>query len=281
MNQMTAQTFRTADGCNLYVRTGRGRASSSATHAPAQVLMLHSLFFTGEMFEDVRAFLPENTVIFAPDHRGQGESDVYVGVPTISQLAEDMIALIERFIGEPVHLVGSSMGGDVAMHIALTRPELIKTLTLSCCTAHAEQQPERFAALEANIRAQGTEPLLDVLMATMFGETFVAAKGRRYHFWREQFAARNKSVADAVHEVFARADVSAAITQLPLPLLLVSGQLDRAKRPEDMAFIFSLKPGSRHLIIAEAGHTPPVETPEVFAQALIELWQHAGKNNPN
>lgn len=273
MTAMTAHTYRTGDGCNLWVRRGAGLAEPCGAADIGPVLMLHSLFFTGQMFDGLRPYLPTSALLYAPDHRGQGRSDGGAANPSIERLAADMIELIEHHIGAPVHLVGSSMGGYVAMHIARLRPDLLKSLTLSCCTAHAERQPERFAALESRIREHGTGDLQDALRDTMFGEAFVASQSPDGLAWREHFGSLPREVADAVHQVFARPGVEASMADLPSPLLLVSGQLDRAKRPADMDYIHQLTPGSRHLVIDQAGHTPPVETPAIFAQALLELWQ--------
>src|SRR5689334_16715589 len=49
---------------------------------------------------------------------------------TVPQLAEDVAALI-RMQREPAHLVGLSLGGAVAMQIAITSPELVCSLTVS------------------------------------------------------------------------------------------------------------------------------------------------------
>lgn len=280
MSAFSIGTFRTSDGCDLRVRRAAGHAADNTQIISNPVLMLHSLFFTGEMFESLLPSLPGSAQVYAPDHRGQGDSDTAGKTPSISRLASDMIELIEGHIGAPVHLVGSSMGGYVAMQMAIQRPDLLKSLTLSCCTAHAEKQPERFAALEARIREQGSEPMVDALLETMFGEAFIGSGSIQCKTWRERFIELPKRIADAVHEVFARSSFESSVRDLPMPLLLVSGQLDRAKRPDDMDFIHKIKNGSRHLVIPDAGHTPPVETPQVFAEALLEVWRKVEEEAP-
>lgn len=269
---MNARYFASDDGARLCYRTWP--ANVRAIPARSQpVVMLHSLFFDSRMFDDVCAWLPAEYPVFAIDHRGQGDSERADSAPSIDRLASDVIVLIEQVIGQPVHLVGSSMGGYVAMRVAERRPDLLRSSTWSCCTAHAERQPERFAALEANIRANGTAMLGETLLATMFGERFVTANDARCRHWRAVFESRGPGVADAVHEVFAREGAEAMLANLQMPLLLFSGELDRAKRPADMTYIAERVAGSRHVVLADAGHTPPVESPAIFAAELVRFWR--------
>jgi 3-oxoadipate enol-lactonase len=274
---MTARFFLADDTARLYCRQPSELASAPGG---APVLMLHSLFFDGSMFDAVRARLPRDLAVFAPDHRGQGRSEAGSEAPSIDRLASDTIGMIEAMSAGPVHLVGSSMGGYVALRIAQRRPELLRSCVLSCCTAHAERQPERFAVLEARIRDEGTANMGESLLRTMFGERFVARDDETCRAWRRHFEALDRGVADAVHGVFARPGYEAMLAGLRMPLLLFSGELDRAKRPADMQYIAERVAGSRHIVVADAGHTPPVECPVLFAEELLRFWRDSVADFP-
>ncbi len=73
------------------------------------------------------------------DNRDTGNSDRVAEPYTISDLAGDTISLIESLALGPVHLLGLSMGGMVAMEAALTRPALVKTLILAGTACNADQ----------------------------------------------------------------------------------------------------------------------------------------------
>ncbi|MCY1193042.1 alpha/beta hydrolase [Achromobacter veterisilvae] len=270
---MQRSTFLTNDGAQL------SYASWPARQADAQpVVMLHSLFFGADMFDAVVPRLGGDYAVLAVDHRGQGASSAGAQPASMLRLAQDTIALIEARVGGPAHVVGSSMGGYVALQMAALRPDLLRTLTLSCCTAHAERQPERFDALEAALREQGPARLVDTLMATMFSEHFMQqgdAQARAR--WRAHFAALPRSVADAVHGVFSRPGYEPLLPGLDMPVLLCSGQGDRAKRPEDMQYIADRVAGSRHVTFERAGHTPPVEDPARFAAELLRFWRASAR----
>jgi pimeloyl-ACP methyl ester carboxylesterase len=69
--------------------------------------------------------------MIVPDQWGCGFSDAWIGEDAfaLADEARPIIDLIER-VGRPVHLVGHSYGGGVALHIAHRRPDLLKSLVL-------------------------------------------------------------------------------------------------------------------------------------------------------
>jgi 3-oxoadipate enol-lactonase len=266
----TERTCIADDGAALHVFEREPVGPSAGT-----VLCLPSLFFGATMFESLAARLPADWRLVCPDHRGQCRSGSGQQAPTIDRLARDCETLIADSGVGAVHLVGSSMGGYVAMALARRRSDLLLTCTLSCCTAHAEREPERFAALENALRRDGAAAMADRLVETMFGSHTTQADRPLVAHWRNRFAALDPRIADAVHEVFARPAMLDALSALTMPLLLVSGELDRAKRPSDMQDIADRVAGSRHVVMARSGHTPPVEEPDLFARELDALWRAA------
>ncbi|MBP2227878.1 3-oxoadipate enol-lactonase [Azospirillum agricola] len=266
------------DGARLHhVERSTGGAADAAA---GPVILLHSLFFSGAMFDDLLDRLPAGLRCVRPDHRGQGRSETGRNAPSIERLADDTIALIEALGGRPAHLVGSSMGGYVALAVLRRRPELVASAVLSCCTAQPEIQVERFAALENALRTKGAAALVDAIAATMFGTRFIEGgidgSGERLQRWRAAFAEVDDRIADAVHGVAGRTSFVESLPAIRVPLQLVSGALDAAKRPDDMQFIADRVSGSRHVTLEQSGHTPPVEDPDAFAAILRRFWTDIG-----
>jgi 2-succinyl-6-hydroxy-2,4-cyclohexadiene-1-carboxylate synthase len=86
------------------------------------------------------------------DLRGHGQSPQYGDLESysIQLLADDLIALLDKVGNGPVDLLGHSMGGQVALHTVLQRPDLINSLILMDTSAWSFKQPdEGIAAMVA------------------------------------------------------------------------------------------------------------------------------------
>ncbi len=256
----------------MLVDSGLHVLDDAVPGAPVAVL-LHSLFFSGDMFDDVVAELDGAVRSVRPDHRGQGRSAAAGAPLTVDQLTDDVVALVER-LDRPVHLVGSSMGAYVATRVAARRPQLVASCALLGCTAGPESRREHFQDLVDGLRAGGPAVMVDRIERTMFGDAYLSrpltdpVRSR----WRRHFRELPPTVADAAEAMFARPGMEDALAALQVPLLLVAGGQDRAKRPADMAAIADQVPGSRLVVLADAGHTPVVEAPRDVAFELRRWW---------
>lgn len=71
-----------------------------------------------------------NVRLIAPDMRGFGDSTYHNRFDSLTELAEDLAELIDGLALPPLHVVGWSTGGLIALHLAATKPQHIKTVTL-------------------------------------------------------------------------------------------------------------------------------------------------------
>jgi pimeloyl-ACP methyl ester carboxylesterase len=69
------------------------------------------------------------------DNRGMGASQPPGAAITVRQMAEDALWLMDRAGWASAHLVGHSLGGPVALEMALSRPERVRSLSLLCTLA--------------------------------------------------------------------------------------------------------------------------------------------------
>jgi len=95
------------------------------------IVLLHSTGASSGQWRRLAAELSDRFRVIAPDLCGYGGTDSWRGEGEISLAAEAALvaALIER-LDEPVHLVGHSFGGAVALRLAQDRPELLKSLVV-------------------------------------------------------------------------------------------------------------------------------------------------------
>lgn len=93
------------------------------------VLLIHGSGTYSETFEPLLDQLPASVRAIAYDRRGFGAS---AGLPAgrLGVHAEDAAALLEALDAAPGTIVGSSLGGVIALRLAVARPELVSALVL-------------------------------------------------------------------------------------------------------------------------------------------------------
>ena len=115
----------------------RGHALVRATEGEGPtVCLIHGNLSSARFFEPLFSSLPATWHLVAPDLRGFGRSDA-VPVNATRGLG-DFVDDIDQALGhlaanpvdQPVHLVGWSMGGGVAMAYAITHPDRVASVTL-------------------------------------------------------------------------------------------------------------------------------------------------------
>lgn len=106
------------------------RPSSGA--AAATVLFVHGNVSSSLFWQPLMLALPHSVRALAVDLRGFGDSETLPVDATrgVRDFSDDVAAVVGALALGPVHLVGWSMGGGVAMQLLLDRPDLVRTLTL-------------------------------------------------------------------------------------------------------------------------------------------------------
>src|SRR5207237_372139 len=105
----------------------------------ASVLLINGLSAPSVGFIlQVKALAPHFQVVTF-DNRGVGETDLHSEpVYSTAQLADDAAALLHHLEISRAHVLGTSMGGTIAMELALRHPRLVRSLTLACTWAEAD-----------------------------------------------------------------------------------------------------------------------------------------------
>ena len=166
--------FATNAGARIYWRLfGRDGA-------PA-IVMLNSIATDQSMFDPVVERLLEEFQMLRVDTRGHGASDATPGDYTLDLLADDVLRCMDSAGIQKAILCGVSLGGMMAMTLALKAPERVSALMPACTSAF--MGGEFWGPRIAKVRAEGVASIAD------------AALGR---FLAPDFAAKNPGVADTV-----------------------------------------------------------------------------------
>ncbi len=257
------------NGTTLYYEdTGPG--SSGET-----IAFMHGLLWSAEQFAPQIEALRGSYRCIAWDHRGQGRSAPdhrnCIGMELVWQ---DAIAMIDRLVGGPVHLVGLSMGGFVAMRVAARSPERLRSLSLLETSADPEplENVRRYRLLNAVTRVVGPRALSSRVAPIMLGRTILADPARRDHVARfNDIMTRRRDIWRAVHGVVDRAGCFDELARIRTPTQVLVGDEDVATPRPKAERIVAAVAGARLVAIPRAGHSSPVEEPAVVTAALDEF----------
>ena len=92
------------------------------------VVLIHGGAVDSRFFVQNIGPLAERFRVIAPDLWGHGRTADREGPFTLESYAADVAELIERVVGGPAHVVGHSIGAEVALKVALRHPELVRRL---------------------------------------------------------------------------------------------------------------------------------------------------------
>ena len=120
------------------------------------VLMLHGALLNSAQYGWIIEQLPDFRCV-AVDLMGHGRTRIDDDQPLGMDAQADMLGgFIELLDIGPVHLVGSDSGGGIAEVLAVRRPELVATLTLTNCDIHSNNPPPVFAGFMRELKRVGT-----------------------------------------------------------------------------------------------------------------------------
>jgi pimeloyl-ACP methyl ester carboxylesterase len=203
--------------------------------------------------------LAERFRVILPERRAHGRTADVEGPITYEVMADDTIALMEALDTGPAHFVGWSDGGNVALLVAIKRPDLVRTIVTMGSNFAGDAYEETFRAL-----AQPDSPLV----ATMRDEWVKYAPDGEDHFP----VVFEKVMACWFGDYIIPSDQLARIT---VPTLIMVGD-DDIIRFEHTLDLYETIPDAQLAVIPGASHLAPVEKPELVNRLILEFLAAEG-----
>jgi pimeloyl-ACP methyl ester carboxylesterase len=242
------------------------------------VVFCHGLFGQGKNWTAIGKALAEDhrvLLIDLPDHGRSPRSERFDFVEYADQVAALLAA--EVGAGEPVALVGHSLGGKVAMLVALRRPELVERLVVVDVAPvpyeHAAEFDGYIAAMKAvdldtlEGRSDADEALRDAVPAPMVRGFLLQSLRREDDGWRWLL---NLDLLGRDLDLITDwpGDRLAGVAAYEGMVLWVGGQNSRYVRSEHAEAMERWFPRNRRVTVKDAGHWVHSEQPEVFLEVL-------------
>jgi 3-oxoadipate enol-lactonase len=227
------------------------------------IVLLHSAGCDLRMWDPHVPAFGERFRVVRPDARGHGGSDAPPPPYTVDRFGADVVALLDALGIERTHIVGASLGGLVALWIAVHHPGRVERAVFSGTAARigtAEAWQERADA----VRAGGTEAVADLVMSRFFSDSF-----RRDHpdivgWFAEVLRAQPPHGYEATCLALRDADLREEVGAILAPSLILVGDRDASTPIADAAWLHDAIDGSRVLTLEGAGHLCSVERRSIF-----------------
>jgi 2-succinyl-6-hydroxy-2,4-cyclohexadiene-1-carboxylate synthase len=245
------------------------------------LVLLHGFAGSAQSWEDLIPRLATHYQVIAPDLPGHG-STARPADPAryaMAAVGADLVALLDSITPEPVHLLGYSMGGRLALYFALHHPDRVRSLMLESASpglATAEERRTRQAADEALaecIERRGIAWFADYWAGLpLFASQARLPEAVRQNLLRQRqdndpagltgsLRGMGTGVQPALWDQLGRFD---------RPTLLVAGELDTKFRAIGRQMAAAL-PAAQLAVLPACGHTPHLEDPAAFHACVADF----------
>jgi pimeloyl-ACP methyl ester carboxylesterase len=278
-------------GVELHVRETPG--PDGATPA----VYVHGLSGSGTNWTDLAGQLAPFAPGLAVDLPGFGRSRPLASRGYTPSDHADALLCFLAGQGRPVHLLGNSLGGAVALTVAARRPELVRSLTL-LAPAMPDRRPDprrisdpwmllalvpwlrprvarRLAEytprdrVEQMIRLCFGDP--DAVLEHRVDEAVTEALERAGQPWaREALWSTTKGM---ISGWFGGPQLWRVAARVSAPTLVIWGGRDRLVSPRLAVRTTRTLSRGRLLMLPEVGHVPQIERPDTVARAVLALWR--------
>jgi 3-oxoadipate enol-lactonase/4-carboxymuconolactone decarboxylase len=260
----------------------RGSFAPGAAPAAHQdlLVLLPSLGTTAALWDGVVEHLRVDPAtaalrILRVDLPGHGASPAAHEPVSVADLAAGVLEVVDAAGGGTFHVAGVSLGGAVALELAVAAPDRVLSLTMACSGAKIGS-PEGWAERAATVRAGGTASMVAGSAARWFAPGFLERGDRAG-------ARALDALLDVDDESYARCaealagfDRSADVAGVGIATLLVSGAHDAVTTPASMQELAEAFPHAVHAGVESAGHLVPLEAPGTVAALLRD---HLGSDD--
>jgi len=236
------------------------------------LLFLHGLLGRARNWLTVGRALADRFAVRLADLRNHGASP-WSEEAGYAAMAADVATLIEGAAAGPVTLVGHSMGGKVAMALALTRPDLVgRLIVVDIAPVRYASGYERFVRAmlaadlspgrrRADVDAELAASVPDAAMRAFLMQNLDSRDGRLA--WQPNLTALLQAMPELMG--FPEHLASGAF---PGPVRCLRGERSDYVDADGVAALHLLFPGAGVATVPDAGHWPHAERPDTF-QALL------------
>jgi pimeloyl-ACP methyl ester carboxylesterase len=234
------------------------------------IVLLHGIVGDHSVWNEVASDLAKDHLVLSLDLRGHGKSPFPEGsTMALSELVGDLLATLDREQIERAHIVGMSAGGFLALTIALSHPERVRSLILigsaGHCDRHTRSIGDRWVT---TYREEGLDALALRLLKDLYYPDWIENHLDVADQLRERLAHQDLAGALRWSESIRSFDTRGRLGAMRAPLLVIQGMDDQVVDPSHARLLRQTIQGTEVRLLAQTGHMVPVERPAETAEAI-------------
>lgn len=235
------------------------------------LILIHGLADDHRAWRRALPYLALTHRVVLYDLRGHGQTTLGRPDGTLRQLSKDLTQLMNAIEVEGADVAGFSLGGTVAMRLAIDHPERVRRLVLVATSSRvgrsaAEWYAQRVSMVERN------DPELRETLEHDTADVYAQSPDETADGWiirRESTAdPRGYGNACAAMASLNAAPLDAELGRISAPALIVASNLDQHCPPRAAQIIQAGIEGSRLEVVEGAGHAIPVEKPAELCRLI-------------
>lgn len=214
--------------------------------------------------------------VITMDHQGIARSSPLKTETSIHKMADDCLSILAHLGISSAHLLGHSMGGFIAMDMAIRHPERVDRLVLAGTSSFSCRRNKALLTDWAFYLEQGMDPELWFrnIFYWVFSPAFFENEEMvrdfinfelAYPYPIDPFTFRNQ--AEAIHQFDCRETVSKIASRT----LVVAGQDDLLFSPDDCHRLAQAIPHAHYRLVPNVGHSLFTENPKAFHAIVLEF----------
>ncbi len=260
--------------------------SSTGNSTLPGILMLHGFLGSGKDWSHYAERLEDRYACFMPDLPGHGKTaGVYTAARFFEKTCDNLSQLAGKIHPQPLHLVGYSMGGRLALHLALHYPERFRSAVIISSSPGLKTPEEKAARRESDDRlAESITTDFNRFLDTWYGlQLFEPLKKHPLfpEILERRAANRPEAIAAALKQLSTGRQPSLwnKLTENRLPIGFFVGEKD-TKYVEIGHQMVNLCPYSELFIFPGCGHTLHIENRHLFLERLQLFLQKQENREP-
>ena len=239
----------------------------SGTGDPVLLIMGHA--YGADMWHRTAPGLAASYRVIRFDNRGAGRSSDPPGPYPVPLMAGDALAVLDAAGAASAHVYGVSMGGAIALQLALDHPGRVRSLTLGCTAASAQGASR--GALLTRVRTLVPAAALNRMAGKLlYGPGTPASRRAEDHLIVRRTRSSGRGRRGQLTGL-ANFDVTGGLAEIRVPVLVMHGAQDRIVPAASAQRLAGGIAGARLVVFPDAGHVYITDATQAANQEVLHF----------